>query len=157
MLKKKKAQVWYLDFMVGLIIFTIMVVVYYQYSGNFSGEDESDWEEMMVDSNSISSSLMSAGLPSNWTEGNVTLLGITDGKYRINETKLWQFENMSYADAKNLFRTRFDFYFFLEDANGTKHHEAGLSPNSSKFLVATTRFVIYNSSINRAVIHLWKA
>jgi hypothetical protein len=157
MLRKKKAQVWYLDFMVGLIIFTIMVIVYYQYSGNFSAEADSEWEEMMVDSKSISSSLMSEGIPSNWTGQNVTSLGITDGNYRINSTKLSQFGNMSYVDAKTKFRTRFDFYFFLEDANGTKYNEVGLNSTSSKFLVTTTRFVIFNSSIKRAVLHLWKA
>lgn len=156
MLNKKKAQIWYLDFMVGLIIFTIMVVVYYQFSSNFSEEFESDWEEMMVDSKSISSSLMSSGVPSNWTEDNITLLGITDGKYRINDTKLEQFGNMSYIEAKNKFRTRFDFYFFLEDEEGIKYHEVGLNSTDSKFLVATTRFVIHNSSIKRAVIHLWR-
>ena len=153
--KKKKAQVWYIDFMVGFLILIIAIVIYYQYQDNLSNEFESDWEEMIIDSKSISSSLITQGYPSNWTNDTVEIIGLTDGNYRINSTKVMAFKNMTYKSTKSLLRTRFNFYFFLEDSEGVKSYDVGLNATDSKFLVQTTRFVLHNSSIHKMVLYLW--
>ena len=154
---QKKAQVWYVDFMVGLLILITTLLIYYQYQGNLSGEFDAEWQEMILDSKTITSSLITAGYPINWTNETVSVLGLTDGNYRINSTKIDQFSNLSYKRAKELFRTRFNFLLFIEDGNGTVHYETGLNATNHSFLVQSTRFVIYNSSINRMVLQLWMA
>jgi hypothetical protein len=155
--KPKKAQVWYVDFMVGLLILITSLLIYYQYQDNLSGEYDAEWQEMILDSKTITSSLITAGYPLNWTNETVSVLGVTDGNYRINSTKIEQFSNLSYKRAKDLLRTRFNFYFFLEDGNGARPYEKGLNATDHSFLVQATRFVIYNSSIHRMVVQLWMA
>lgn len=155
--KRKKSQVWYIDFMVGLLIFIVVIITYYQYANNFVDESEDEWQEMIVDSKSITSSLISAGHPANWTAETAEIIGLTDGNYRINSTKLARFENISYKDAKSMLNTRFDFYFFIEGENKTVIYETGLNATDARFLVHTTRFAIYNSSIVRMVFYLWRA
>lgn len=157
MAKARKSQVWYIDFMVGIFIFVTIIVVYYQYYGNIVDESEAEWQEIIIDSKAISSSLMSAGYPLDWTNDTVGVVGITDGNYRVNITKLQRFKNMTYNQAKDAMKTRFDFYFFIEDQNGTMIDSAGLNETDPSFLVQTTRFVIYNSSVSRMVLHIWKA
>lgn len=155
MAKRKKAQVWYIDFMVGLLILIMTIMIYYQYHGNLNDESEADWQEMTIDSKFISSSLMSGGYPSNWTNETVETIGLTDENYRINETKIQQFANMSYKQAKEVLRTRFNFYFSLQNSSGASVYTAGLNATDQKFLVQTMRFVIYNSSISRMVLYIW--
>ncbi len=154
--KSKKSQIWYVDFMVGVLIFITIIIIYYQYSSNLVDESEAEWQEMIIDSKAITSSLVSAGYPENWTAGTVEVLGLTGGDYRIDATKLLEFKNMSYSQAKDLFKTRFDFYFYLKDANDTIVQDAGVNATNHTFLVHTVRFVIYNSSINKMGLYLWK-
>ena len=156
-LQSKKSQVWYLDFMVGFFIFITIIVVFYQYYGNFVDESEAEWQEIIIDSKAISSALISAGYPAGWTNDTVSVIGVTDGNYRINLTKMQRLKNLTYKEAKNIMRTRFEFYFFIEDQNGAMIDSAGLNATDPSFLVQTTRFAIYNSSISRMVLHIWKA
>ncbi len=156
-MNKRRAQVWYIDFMVGLLILLTSLFIYYQYQGNLSDESEADWQEMIIDSKAITSSLISTGYPENWTNGTVEVIGLTDGNYRLNTAKAALFRNMSHKRARGLLKTRFNFYFFVEGENGTKFYDAGLNATDSKFLVQTTRFVIYNSSLHRMVLYLWTA
>lgn len=143
--------------MVGLFIFITIIVVFYQYYGNFVDESEADWQEIIIDSKAISSALISGGYPAGWTNEIVSVLGVTDGNYRINSTKMQMLKNMTYKEAKNVMKTRFDFYFFIEDKNGTVIDFAGLNATDPSFLVQTTRFAIYNSSVSRMVLYIWKA
>jgi len=154
--RAKKSQVWYLDFMVGVFIFVTLIVIYYQYYGNFVDDSEVEWQEIIIDSKAISSILISAGYPADWTNDTVSVIGLTDGNYRINFTKLARLKNMSYKQAKDVMRTRFEFYFFIENQNGTVVDSAGMNATDHLFLVQTTRFVIYNSSVSKMVLHVWK-
>ena len=151
----KKSQVWFLDFIVGLLIFMIVIFIYYDYYSNLVDESEPAWEEIIIDSKSISSSLMSSGYPEDWNESNVSRIGILDGNYRINQTKIERFVSMPYNTSRQLFNTWFDFYFFIEDKNGTDYFEAGAEPSGQEYLVQTTRLAIYNSSIYRMVLYIW--
>jgi len=151
----KKGHVCYIDFMVGLLIMIISLLIYYQYEGNLTDNSDSEWQEMIIDSKAISSSLISAGYPLNWTNETVDIIGLTDGNYRINSTKVMLFQNISFKRAKALLKTRFNFYFFLQNSEGTNFFNAGINATNHTFLVQTARFVIYNSSIHRMVLHLW--
>ncbi len=152
----RKAQVWYIDFMVGLLIMITAAVIYFNFYGNLSDDSESDWQELIIDSKSISSALMSSGSPPGWNASNASSIGITDGNYRINTTKFEYLKSMEYADAKAAFKTRFDFHIFIKGADNSITDEYGINSTSPKLLVQTARFAIYNSTIQRVVLHLWK-
>jgi hypothetical protein len=151
----KKAQVWFLDFVVGLLMFMVVVFVYYDYSNNLVDDSETDWDEMIIDSKTMSSSLMSMGYPNNWNETNVQRIGVLNSNYRLNQTKIERFVNMSYDTTKDIFNTRFKYYFFIQDKNDTIYFPAGKFPTDHRYLVQTTRILIYNSSVYRMVLYIW--
>ena len=85
---KRKSQVWYTDFMIGLLIFVIALVMYYKFVVNLSEQDQSILNELISDSKMISSSLISGGFPENWNNGTVERIGITDNDYRIMQDNM---------------------------------------------------------------------
>lgn len=154
--KDKAAQVWFLDFMAGLFIFLVVVIFYYNYYENMDDEVDTAWNEMVVDSKTISSSLMSEGYPIDWSRTNVDRIGLSNNNFRLNESKLIEFLQMEYNTTQKIFATRFEYYFFLEDKNDNQYYHVGRSSENSTRLVQTTRLVIYNSSMYRMVLYVWE-
>jgi hypothetical protein len=115
---------------------------------------------MVLDSKTISNSLMSPGYPADWNTSNVQKIGLTDGNYRINQTKLENFGNIELTRARSIFDTRFNYYIQLRNQNGTTipingNLGIGTPANNTAKLVQITRVVIYNSSMIKLVIQLW--
>ncbi|MBI2660779.1 hypothetical protein HYX09_00760, partial [Candidatus Woesearchaeota archaeon] len=57
MAKGKDAQIWYPDFIIGLMIFIITLATYYYYSSNAPSNDDSSLENILGDANTVSSYL----------------------------------------------------------------------------------------------------
>ena len=98
-----------------MLIFVIALSIYYGYVNNLSLEEKGLVDELLADAKTMSSSLVSAGYPADWTNATVERIGITDGNYRVNEAKLEQFSDMPYRDSRRLFGIRFDYFVFFED------------------------------------------
>lgn len=157
----KKGQIWYADFTVALMLFLIATAIYFQYTNNLSSQDELMMHEMVLDLKAISSSVIHEGYPKNWTEDNVKSIGITDGNYRIDQTKLERFAEMNHSSIINNFNTPYNFYMYLEDQEGNVlpvSGQNGIGKDSSSSLnrVQIIRLGVYNSSIVRMVMHLWQ-
>ncbi len=116
---------------------------------------------MVLDSKTISNSLISEGYPIDWNETDVKKIGLTDGNYRLNQTKLNRFANMNYPNVRSsIFDSRFNYYFQLKDKEGNVipingSDGIGAEVNSSIRVVQISRVAIYNSSITRMVLKLW--
>jgi len=122
---------------------------------------------MVLDAKTISNSLMSEGYPTDWNITTVQKIGITNGNYRINQTKLENFANMTVANARSIFDTRFNYYIQLKKQDNSTilingNNSIGtLTTNTTGKLVQITRLVIYDSNITnkssiiRLVIQLW--
>ena len=159
MLKSSKAQVWYTDFVVSVLIFVIALVIYFEYVNNLSKEEESNLEEMVMQAKAVSNNLMSEGYPFNWTADDVDIIGIVDSK-RINQTKIEQFYSMNHSSAKIKFGEIQNYYFYLENRNGQKinvsgKNFAGREPINPTKLVKINRIIVYNSSTVKAVVQVW--
>lgn len=157
----KKAQVWYADFTIGLLLFLVVTVIYFQYTTNLSNQQETSLREMVLELKSVSSSLISPGYPDGWSESDVERIGLTDGNYRLNQTKLEQFYDIDHIDMLNKFNTRFNFYMELRDRSGNVipidgKDGAGLEATDASSKVMMNRFVIYNSSMVKMVMYLWQ-
>jgi len=155
----RKAQVWYTDFIVSVLIFMIALVIYFEYVNNLSKEEESKIDEMLMSAKVMSNSLMSEGYPDEWNQSNVEIIGIIDDK-RINQTKIENFYNMSHNSAKLKFGLSQNYYFYLEDRNGQKmgiseKEATGEEPVNPVKLVKLNRVTIYNNSIVKAVVQIW--
>ena len=160
----RKAQVWYTDFMVGVLIFSIVVISYFYYVEHTEYSDDALMGALVSEAKSLSSYLITEGYPQNWTATNVSVVGLTDGNYRINEDKLDDFNSWGYEERRGYLHTTKDYYLYLEYVNGTRFNEKCEDPgagcvawNSSYYLVQNTRLLIYNSEIVKLVMYIYQA
>lgn len=151
---KKRAQVVSIDFAISLLIFLIVLFLFFKYYA-MTTDNSFIARELEIDANSISSSLMTRGYPLDWDASNVIIIGLTDGNYRIDQSKLQEFTSMDYQEARRLFKTSYDFYFFLETASGAVSDQYGLAPADEDHLIRMTRYVINNSTPIKMVIYAW--
>lgn len=142
-------------------MFLIAITIYYQFVNNLSSDSEDEINEMVLDSKTISNSLISGGYPFDWNTSNVKRIGLTEGNYRVSKEKLDNFANISYSTARGtIFDTRFNFYFQLKDKEGgiipiNGGEGVGIAANNTGRLVQISRVAIYNSSIVKMVLYLW--
>lgn len=108
---RKRAQGWGFDIIIASTLFLFAIILFYQYSLNYSSENEEIIQSLSYDGNIIGNSLLSEGYPKNWNATNVITPGILSDN-KINNTKLELFYNLSldYNKSKSLFNTRFDYY-----------------------------------------------
>jgi hypothetical protein len=118
MSKNNNAQIWFTDFVIGTLIFTFMLIVYYTYTTNISKQDSLTASDMIADLESVSTSLLLSGFPDNWDNTTVQIIGITNNNQRINESKLRNFRDLPYKKAKKILGTIYDFAIFFEDDKG---------------------------------------
>ena len=163
---KKKSQIWGVDLIVAVILFSIGIIGFFVYVLNYPGEAEENLSNLFYDGNIIASGILSEGYPLNWNLENVVKPGILTGN-KINDTKLELFFNLSmanYTRTKSLFNTKYDFFFFLPENFVLSLGEVrgigkpGTDPQSinSKNLVKITRFTIYKHKPVTAYIYIWE-
>ncbi len=167
-MKNKKAQSWGIDLMVAVMIFSIGILVFFIYSTNYSGEAEENFEQLSYDGEIIVNSLFSDGYPKNWNPEDYTKIGLLS-EDKINESKLKYFYDIvqaNYANTKNHFKTRFDYYFFLnvnmtidgaivEGIGKPEIDKDNVNLDSSN-LVKITRFSIYKNKPVTAYVYIWE-
>lgn len=115
----KRAQAWFADFAIALVIFSIVLISYYTYTTNVSKQDSAVLNDLISDARLISSSILLSGYPDNWDKNTVQIIGITGNNQRIDEDKLVNLKEISFQNAKKLFGTSYDFFLFFEDSNNT--------------------------------------
>lgn len=163
----KKAQVWTIDLIAGVTIFLIMIVFYMIFTNNISSG--TNLKEINNEAIVLSNTLLSAGAPFNWTKDNVAQVGITDGKYRLDEAKLQNASAIDYYQLKLLLKTKYDYLIFFEKRDSGLLNISGISYlgkegmaknniTSQKFdtLVSLKRFLIHNNEIITMVVYLWE-
>ncbi len=163
----KLSQMWTTDFIIGIMIFLVMIIVFYFYTLNIVPEYYIT--DKISDANTISSSLISEGFPTDWDHLNVIRIGLTNNNNILNETKVYEFSQIGYADTKSLFPAINDYYVFFKFKNGslvtingiTGIGKPGTDPNniSSDELIQLTRFVSYkiNNKVHliKMVVYVW--
>lgn len=152
----RRAQVWYGDFSIALLIFMVAITAYVSYTYAESVEERGEMTELLIDAKVIASSLISEGYPTDWNTSNVTRVGLTDGDYHIVQEKLDSFNSFSYDDRADAIGTTKDYYFYLQYTNGTKFNQLGLNGSTADKLVQVTRIAIYEDVFVRMVFYLWE-
>jgi hypothetical protein len=161
----KKSQVWSLDLMVAIFIFLGALLLFYKYTVNAGTLGEGEENNLLMDAKLISSYLVSTGYPEQWTESNVSLIGLTDGDMRIIDWKVEQFSNIALADYTNsrrLLSAMNNYYVSFEDKHGNALNVNGIwgigknyTADNPDSLIKVERFLIYNSSIIKLKVHVW--
>ncbi len=165
----KKAQIWFIDFAVGLLIFIAALVFFFTADTNLLDREQNTLNDLNFESKLITESLMNTGYPRMWNKSNVVEIGISDNN-RINETKLRYFGEIEYNTSKSVLKTKYDYYLFFQDSSSTawinsSHEGTGkpgtnstnvLDVNDPDYIVKMVRFVIYKSNPKKMVLYLWK-
>ncbi|MCH8216365.1 MAG: hypothetical protein IH892_06290 [Planctomycetes bacterium] len=119
-----KAQVWFTDFVIGMIVFSLVLISYYTYTTNISKQDSSANDNLISDAKIVSSSLISKGFPNNWDVNTVTRIGFTDSYNRLDTTKFNEFILINYNKSKKLFGTTYDYIlFFVNESEDVQNVE----------------------------------
>lgn len=166
--RNSRGQIWGLDLIAGVTLFTIGIVIFFIYSINQPGEAEGNFEPLLYEGKIIANNLMSEGYPLDWDSNNAITIGISNDN-KINETKLGRIYDMIYIDnnytrTKKLLDTQYDYYFSINGnmtINGTQIEGVGkpgttIETISSKNLVKITRFTIYQNKTTPLYIYIWE-
>jgi hypothetical protein len=142
-----------MDFILGATVFILILVLAFKYVNT---ERISPYSDLIYDSDRISSNLMSAGIPHDWTEDNVVIVGLVSSGNILNITKLEQLDAMAeddYNKLKNLFGIGNDFLISFYDVDS---HLLSLSDTDYIGKPETTPDMIAGSEIStvkRYLVH----
>ncbi len=117
----KKNQIWYFDFIMGVTIFTLILIIAFKFvTSNFyiPGKETNN---VLSEAEKLSETLLTMGIPTNWTEDTVLIPGVVDKGNILNTTKLQYLINLTNKNSnkvKNLFGIKSDFLVYFEDKEG---------------------------------------
>jgi len=175
----RSGQAWYMDFTIGLLLFTFALLAYFSYANNFQQEEKSSLELLSKDAQAISSSLLLSGYPNGWDSTSVVRIGIAD-EQKLNVTKVLNFKQINYTQTKIKFGTTYDYFVFFVNNKGEALNVSGVCGVGSplintgygsaagicnpinltginiKSLVNVERYLVYNSSVVKMVVYLWQ-
>ncbi len=178
-IRSRKSQVWISDYTLSLLLFILAVLISIKILIN-SFAVNSDFNELKDDAAKMSEMLLSEGYPVDWTNDTVIRPGLLTGE-RLDQTKVYNAMNMSYARLKPKLQTKHDFLVIFEDPDSdmiefndkciigspsVTINSTGSAPNIDchnplfssidyNNLVKLTRLVIYNGEIIKMVVYAW--
>lgn len=165
--KKKKAQVWTMDFLAGLMLFIIITLITVKVV--YSLYPSQDHIAVYRDAVHTTDVLLSKGYPINWTNDTVLLPGISYNN-RIDKRLLFNFSEIDYFQSKALLQIKSDYIFFIQNSTqiiNTSRCVYGypiethanctpiLTSISYENLVKINRLIIYNSSVMQLTVYVW--
>ena len=155
-LMNKKSQAWGLDLFVAITIFLLGLIGAYIYAINFLNESQEILESLYSEGTYISDLILSEGVPSNWTLGDVRIPGILSNK-KINQTKLDNFYQIDYDELKNLLNAKNEFYFNFSnmEVSGQPIEGIGNPPSNPENMLQIERFTIYKNKPIKFTLFIW--
>ncbi len=164
-----KAQMFTVDFILGLVGFIFLLLLAIKIIIDILPAGA--YTELYRNNVYISDQLVLDGYPNNWSVTTVLLPGITDD-YRLNLTKLTQFDALDYNHTKTLYHVTNEYIFFFKNntqiinltnclhgyplAYDALTCEPDLSSITYKHLVTTQRLVAYNASLLQLIVYSWE-
>ena len=149
----KKAQFWYGDFLVAVLILMIIGMLFVTSIKDITPRNEI-LKELILEASDISSTLMSEGYGTinDWNNGMGTIGLITN--YKLDIGKLGNFLNLDYNNQRAMLGTINNVWIYLADRNGDivgnydNSDKIGIQINSvsdipAKNLVHIKRFVFW--------------
>ena len=158
----KKAQLWSIDFVIGLVLFSMALYFFYIYGiGSLNTQNE-DFQEMFINAEKLSDSLISSGYPIDWTNSSIISIGLTDGNTRLDPNKVLEFSKIDYQTSKRLLGTKYDFQILFKDKNNQVLEISeitilgkNISTENPENIIPIIRFVFYNSEIIEMEVLIW--
>jgi hypothetical protein len=159
-MKKKRAQAWGFDLIIGLSIFLTGMLLFFLYSLNFTSNNGGEFESLKREGKIIGDSLMGEGFPEHWDENTVINIGILSNGI-VNDTKLLEFHNLAGSDyqrTKQLFAVKNEYYIYFENPvtiGSDTFTGIGLPPSGQNNLVKIVRVAVHDAMIKNINIEVW--
>ena len=168
-----KAQIWSFDFAVSVIFFiTIITVLIFAWNyTNTQSIRQLQFNEIEITALTASDSLIRIpGLPKNWNETNVDVIGLAKScdngcENMLNDSKTVQFVNLTnydYQMVRSLLTDKYHFYFEMRYLNNTVIEDAGISlaagnspPSNASIVVPVERYVLYKEKMAKLSLIVW--
>jgi len=145
--KKPKAQIIMSDFLIGLVIFLVVIALATSVWGkNIYNmglkEKRSEMETLVL---LISDQLVkSSGIPEDWNSTNIAAIGLAESDNVLSPAKVSNFINLENEKTKNLLGIRnYNFIFRLRNMSENILVEYGNIPVNEKESVIIRRIVLY--------------
>jgi len=155
----KQGQMWTLDFTLSILVFTLSMVLFFTFVSNQNNLESVTLTEATSDARSIGTLLVSQGFPTNWSESNVIIPGLTNGNFAIQDDKWDELETIESTNPnifKALLNTRFNVWIQLQEKDRTIIKQIGTAPVSNTITVQNTRLITYNDTISRLQVVVWQ-
>ncbi|MFH1591718.1 MAG: hypothetical protein ABIC95_07395 [archaeon] len=168
--ERKTGQMMFLELMIAALLFAAAISIYYAYGPHENGH--SNIADLTREARLISDSLISRGHPVGWTLMDVERIGLTDGENRLNTTKLEQFANITYEDARFSLGASYDFVVTIEETDGTpipipyaENDTIGMPGMTPDFVltmegvtgaIQTERIVVYRGKLITLRVLVWE-
>jgi len=159
----RKAQLWSLDFVMSLLIFMsalLAVMFAWNYIGTNAAETR-QLKELQLKALTLSDSLIrTGGLPDDWDEGDVVVIGLAQEENVLNATKVDSFINLSSSDhsrARGLLDMGlYDFLFEITEMNGTVFRNTSVPIGAdAEVIVPVERYCLLEDRIVKARLTIW--
>ncbi|MBC8494874.1 hypothetical protein H8D36_01845 [archaeon] len=164
-IRNRKGQMWVSDFVIGLFIFMIGVVLVTRIIISNVSNDE--FPQLKSEAETLSDYFLHEGVPHDWSNETVVRIGLTTN-HRLNDTKLQQLYNMSYDKTKFYLSTNKDYLLFFKYNNTLMNLsrcsygainfstcEVNVSSLEYDNLIRISRLLPYNGSIIEMEVYLW--
>ena len=156
----RKGQLWTLDMVLSLMIFfsallSIIMAWNFISADIFEGQEMT---EMQLKTMTISDSLIrTPGVPENWTNDTVSVIGLAYSDNELNTQKVEEFVNMSYSRSRALLSVMpYHFYFEVKDINGTVYTNTSNPMNSdASVIIPAIRYASFNDRIVKVTFAMW--
>ncbi|MEM2130908.1 MAG: hypothetical protein QXR96_00135 [Candidatus Woesearchaeota archaeon] len=144
---KKNAQIFYMDFIIGLALFLIVAFIAFKIITTDNFTETNIFEE----TDKISNYLMSEGIPKNWTKEHFLILGLLSNN-TLNYEKLKNFYEVcesNYSNVKKSFSLKQDFYVYFESLENSTINFVFDETNVSYFCINFTKNNITQNNITK--------
>ncbi len=154
----KKSQLITMDFMVGSIIFLVLITISFVslYTYPIRLNDEQNKNELLLNTLQVSDTLIKTpGVPGAWEKNSSSLrvIGLAESDRVLSKKKVDSFVNLDYNKTRQLFGFN-DFYFKLSNNTGniTTYGKSFNGTNS----ISIRRYVFYEGSRAKMEITFWE-
>lgn len=157
----RKAQAWGFDVIIAIGIFIFGLVVFFLYTINYPNGEYEKLDELLYEGNIVADSLLSTGIPENWTTASVSKIGILTNN-KIDHDKVEEFYEVSstqYLRARSLFGIKYNYFVNFSQSieiSGNAIEGIGLFSQNPQNSIKVSRIAIYQNKPVTVEVQVWE-
>ncbi len=152
-----KAQSSSIDLLVSFLVFIIVFIFILQFWSVSIKSTQSNTRRTDMESFAVSFSdnlLKSNGVPYNWNNTNFNTIGLVSSQNILIPSKVSNFTSMSYDTLKQTFGIDYEFYFYVENLNGSRYYQIGNYTFGPQAVSLTRLALLNNEKVRvRLIVH----